>query len=115
MTTPHDTLAELQPLMETLGWWPKQIWRMSPETTWLYEAENQPEACPIEDEHALAIVTQRAEKELCGKCWVITKPGFECPADYRNPHKSYPSDEGPYEVSLADALRVEIGRQGKNQ
>ena len=94
MKTDHEQLIELQPLMVELGWWPDKV--IARYGCWWIKLTLLP------PEFALAIVTQRAEKELCERGWIPDQVWGEYTEDVHECHKMG--------HSLADALRVEIGR-----
>ena len=102
--TDHDTLIELQPLLRELGWWPERLHYTGTENSghWMYLDIGFP------DEHALAIVTQRAETKLCGRGWTVTHRMYDtlCCLDLMD-------EDGLIlnKYTIADALRVEISRQ----
>ena len=122
--TDHEQLIELEPLLRELGWWPEEIilsmvWCSEVQTGCLYDfnealaSGSSPyttSKSPIEWEHALAIVTDRAEKELVKRGWSFMKPGDVSDVSWEEPE----SPGGDYS-SLADALRVEINRQNNEE
>lgn len=109
--TEHEQLIELQPLMEKLGWWPRELSDSDGlDHSYYYDCDRGYERSGIEDDHALSIVVGRAEKELVERGWSIIRDG--------NAYEGCPSlclsvwDKGYHSAeSLADALRVEIERQ----
>ena len=112
MTTDHDTLIELQPLLRELGWWPWSL-RYS-EGQWRYVNALEPHkpSIPFDPSDALAIVTQRAEKELCGRGWMILKqPKPHLPTYWKSEWDTIKPTTTGVINSLADALRVELTRQ----
>lgn len=105
--TDHDQLVFHEPLMRTLGWWPDDI---VVNTT---KGRIGAACCysPVEymgqyidPKYALAIVTQRTEKELCGRGWKGLKSSVGT-VWYQPPDL--------IKMSLADALRVEIERNAE--
>lgn len=113
--TDHDQLAELEPLMKAIDWWPEielRTWkRPNNSTSVIYTShlstKGHGASCVMSAEHALAIVTGRAEKGLVERGWRIRKDwlGYMCmtPVAYNLGTSK----------SLADALRVEIKRENK--
>ena len=106
--TDHDTLIEIEPLLRELGWWEDDLIHSEycSATRWILRAAGSQEI-EIEQEHALAIVTQRAEKELGKKDWY---PSYTWGMYYPSLSTKIEIKGGPA-FSLADALRVEIGRK----
>jgi hypothetical protein len=114
MTTPHEQLLELEPLMRKLGWWPEDlIFGMDDGN-----GSGQPYVCIIlktssggtiiTNTFALHIVTGIAETELCGRErreWRVHRSSL------RISYIAPPSRGSSMLHSLADALRVEIERK----
>lgn len=106
--TPHDQLTELEPLLKELGIWPSYIHKEG--VLWYYEnVLNPADDVPINPDDLLAIVTTRAEKELCGRGWY---PSYTW-GRYYPPLSLKVEGQGGPSHSLTDALGVEIERQQK--
>ena len=101
MTQPneaHDQLTELERLMRRLRIWPSKLHycdgTYGPCGWYLLHTSN-----PLPNQYTLAIVTDRAEKELVDRGWS------------RGPRQltMYGPDTDGNDITLADALRAEIG------
>jgi len=125
MMTDHEQLTELEPLMRTLGWWPEMLEfdddlyyqdkPFVPHSSWTYTTDE--DYAELLDEHALAIVTHRAEKELCNLRYISYKSNKAEIWNFPSHRGFYTIDKDAGEVfhSLADALRVEIEREDNKE
>lgn len=105
MKTDNEQILELIPLMEELKWWNETINPILDKEyaeltgyNWWYTPDHT-SCCSIEDEHALAIIAQKAETELCNtKQW------------YRGsqPLTMYGEASDAKDITLKDAMKIQI-------